>query len=329
MRVLAGDIGGTNSRLAIVDVVGGRAEILHQARFRSRDYPGVGAVARRYLRDAGTRVDRAGIGVAGAVINGECHMVNLPWTLSATSLAHELGIADTTLVNDLQALGHGLRLLGGDDLVTLQRGEPDEGGVVAVIAAGTGLGEGFLTGGGQEVHVSEGGHASFAPNGSLQAGLLAYLRDRFGHVSRERVLSGAGLVSIHEYLAARGPAEDAAGVRREMEREDPAAVISRHALAGTDPRCVMALDLFAAAYGAQAGNLALTVMATGGVYLGGGIAPRIVDKLRDGGFINAFRDKGRLADLLARVPVHVIVNPNAGLLGAALVAATAGQAARG
>jgi glucokinase len=326
MRVLAGDIGGTNSRLAIVDVVAGRAEILHQARFRSRDYPGLGPIARRFLRDTGGEVDRAAFGVACPVIDGDCRMANLPWTLNAAALARELGIPQTALINDLQAVGHGLPLLRGDDLVTLQPGEPEAHGVIAVIAAGTGLGEAFLTwhGDHHEVQVSEGGHASYAPNGRLESGLLAFLRERFGHVSRERVISGPGLVSIHEYLAASGTIGEAPEVRREMEREDAAAVISRHALAGTDLLCVRALDVFASAYGAQAGNLALTVMATGGVYLGGGIAPRIVDKLQDGGFVTAFRAKGRLAGLLAKVPVHVIVNPGVGLLGAAVVAASSG-----
>jgi glucokinase len=326
MRVLTGDIGGTNSRLAIVDVTAGNAEILHQARFRSRDYPGLGPIVRRFLSDARIEVERAAFGIACPVIDGDCTMANLPWKLSATALAREIGIPRTVLINDLQATGHGLALLHGGDLVTLQAGEPEPHGAIAVIAAGTGLGEAFLTREGDHhaVHVSEGGHASYAPNGSLECGLLEFLRDRFGHVSRERVMSGPGLVSIYEYLAECGLAGEVTSVRREMEREEPAAVISRHALAGTDPLCVRALDVFASAYGAQAGNLALTVMATGGVYLGGGIAHRIVDKLKDGGFVTAFREKGRLAGLLAKIPVHVIVNPSVGLLGAAAVAASPG-----
>jgi glucokinase len=323
MKVLAGDIGATSARLAIVGVEAGGAEILYRARFQSKDFAGLSPIVRRFLTDARSEVDRAGFGVACPVIDGDCTTPNLPWTISAPSLAREIGIPRTALINDLQAVGHGLHWLRPGELVTLQSGEPDARGVVAVIAAGTGLGEAFLVWEGDryQVHVSEGGHASYAPDSTLECGLLGFLRAEFGHVSRERVLSGSGLVSIYRYLAGSGHAPEAVGVRREMEEEDPAAVISRHALAGTDALCVKALDVFASAYGAQAGNLALTVMATGGVYLGGGIAHRIVGKLGDGTFVSAFNDKGRLADLLAKIPVHVIVNPNVGLLGAAAVAA--------
>jgi glucokinase len=323
MRVLAGDVGATSARLAIVEMDPGGAKILYRARFPSQDFPGLAPIVRRFLTDARSEVERAGFGVACPVIDGDCTTPNLPWRISGPSLAKEIGIPRTALINDLQAVGHGLSWLRPDELVTLQLGEPDRRGVVAILAAGTGLGEAFLVWQGDryQVHVSEGGHASYAPNSTLECGLLEFLRAEFGHVSRERVLSGSGLVSIYRYLATNGHASEAVGVRHEMEQEDPAAVISRHALAGTDPLCVKALDVFASAYGAQAGNLALTVMATGGVYLGGGIAHRIVAKLRDGSFVAAFNDKGRLAQLLAKVPVHVIVTPNVGLLGAAAVAA--------
>lgn len=323
MKVLAGDVGATSARLAIVEVTAGGATILYRERFPSQDFPGLAPIVHRFLANAGSEVDRAGFGVACPVIEGDCTTPNLPWTISAPSLAREIGIPRTALINDLQAVGHGLGWLRPEELVTLQSGEPDPRGVVAIIAAGTGLGEAFLVweGDRHQVHVSEGGHAGYAPNSSLECGLLGFLREKFGHVSRERVLSGSGLASIYRYLVLAGHAPEAVGVQREMEQEDAAAVISRHALAGTDALCVKALDVFAGAYGAQAGNLALTVMATGGVYLGGGIAHRIVSKLGDGTFVTAFNAKGRLAGLLAKIPVHVIVNPNAGLLGAAAVAA--------
>jgi glucokinase len=323
MKVLAGDVGATSARLAIVGVEAGGAEILYRARFESKDFPGLGPIVRRFLTDAQSEVDRAGFGVACPVIDGDCTTPNLPWTISAASLAREIGIPRTALINDLQAVGHGLRWLRPEELMTLQSGAPDPRGTIAVIAAGTGLGEAFVIREDDryQVHVSEGGHASYAPDSTIEDGLLGFLREAFGHVSRERVLSGPGLVSIYRYLAAGGHAAEQAIVRREMEQEDPAAVISRHALAGTDALCVKALDLFVSAYGAQAGNLALTVMATGGVYLGGGIAHRIVGKLGDGTFLTAFKHKGRLAGLMAKIPVHIIVNPNVGLLGAAAVAA--------
>lgn len=322
MKVLAGDVGGTSARLAIVGVGAGAAEILYQARFQSKDFPGLGPIVRGFLTEAQSEADRACFGVACPVVNGDCHTPNLPWSINARALAGEIGIPRTAIINDLQALGHGIQWLRPGELIALQPGESEAQGVVAVIAAGTGLGEAFLVWEGDRyrVYASEGGHASFAPGSALESGLLGFLRDAFGHVSWERVLSGPGLASIYRYLAAIGHASEQADVRGEMEREDPAAVISRHALAGTDPLCVKALDVFASAYGAQAGNLALTVMATGGVYLGGGIARRIVSKLGDGTFVTAFKEKGRLADVLARIPIHVIVNPNVGLLGAAAVA---------
>jgi glucokinase len=323
MKVLAGDVGGTSARLAIVGVEAGAAEILYQARFQSKDFPGLGPIVRGFLAEARSEADRACFGVACPVVNGDCHTPNLPWSINARALAGEIGIPRTTIINDLQALGQGIQWLRPGELVRLQPGESEADGVVAVIAAGTGLGQAFLVRDGDRyrVHASEGGHVSYAPGSALECGLLAFLRDAFGHVSWERVLSGPGLASIYRYLAAMGHASEQAHVRGEMEREDPAAVISRHALAGTDPLCVKALDVFASAYGAQAGNLALTVMATGGVYLGGGIARRIVSKLSDGTFVTAFREKGRLGELLARIPIHVIVNPHVGLLGAAAVAA--------
>jgi glucokinase len=323
MKVLAGDVGATSSRLAIVEVTAGGAKIFYRERFPSQDFPGLAPIVHRFLADAGSEVDRAGFGVACPVVDGDCTMPNLPWTISTPSLAREIGIPRTVLINDLQAVAHGLGWLRPEELVTLQSGQPDPRGVVAIIAAGTGLGEAFLVWEADryQVHVSEGGHAGYAPNSALECGLLGFLREKFGHVSRERVLSGPGLASIYRYLVLSGHAPEAVSVQSEMEQEDPAAVISRRALGGTDPLCVKALDVFAGAYGSQAGNLALTLMATGGVYLGGGIAHRIVGKLGDGTFVNAFRAKGRLAGLLAKIPIHVIVNPNAGLLGAAAVAA--------
>lgn len=226
------------------------------------------------------------------------------------------------MINDLAAVGHGLALLRPDDVATLQQGTPVRHAAIAVIAAGTGLGEGFLVwdGTGYRPQASEGGHVSFAPRDEFECGLLLALREQFGHVSYERVASGPGLVSIYQYLVRSAYAPEQATVREEQERGDPAEVIVRHGSNDSDPVCVRALDAFVAVLGAQAGNLALTVCALGGVYLAGGIAPRIVTRLKAGPFLSAFGAKGRLSHLLARMPVRVIMEPRVGVLGAAAAA---------
>jgi glucokinase len=256
-------------------------------------------------------------------VGDDCTAPNLPWTVNAQRLAAEIGIPRTTIINDFVAVGHGIDLLAPSDLATLQEGSPTRHGPIVLIGAGTGLGQAFLLWEGDHHRVlpSEAGHGDYAPRGNLQTGLLQYLRRQFDRVSWERVLSGSGIVSAYRYLLASAVAPEQATVRTEMEKEDPAAVIARHGLAKTDCLSDQALDLFCEIFGAQAGNLALTVVATGGVYLAGGIAPRIVERLKSGPFITAFRDKGRVSELLSRIPVHVIMNPSVGLLGAAVVAA--------
>lgn len=336
MRVLAGDIGGTNARLAIVDAGSPEMRVIHKRRLPSRDYPGLAPLVRAFLAEVGETPARACFGIACPVVDGRCRPTNLSWSVDLETLPAEIGIPHAAVINDLAAVGYGLRHLRGDDLVTIQDGVPDETGAIAIIAAGTGLGHAFLTWDGDDyrVHHSEGGHASFSARNDVEWALARSLAQRFGPVSWEHVVSGPGLVRIYRHLAAGAPAADRSHIEAEMESEDPAAVISRHALAGSDAFCVRALDAFVSAYGAQAGNLALTVMATGGVYVAGGIAPRIVQKLTDGRFMSAFRDKGRLPLFLARVPVRVIVNRGVGLIGAATVAARlapghAGRAPRG
>ena len=323
MRVLAGDIGGTNARLAIVDVGPAGTRVIRKRRLPSRDYPGLAPMVRAFLAEVGETPSRACFGIACPVVDGRCSPTNLSWSVDIETLPAEIGIPWATVINDLHAVGYGVQRLSADDFVTLQAGVPDEHGAIAIIAAGTGLGQAFLTRDGDDyrVHHSEGGHASFSPRNDLEWELHRSLAQRFGHVSCEHVLSGPGLVRIYRQLAAGAAASDRSRIEAEMESEDPAAVIARHALDGSDATCVRALDVFASVYGAQAGDLALTVMATGGVYVAGGIAPRIVQKLTDGTFTTEFRDKGRLSQILARVPIRVIVNRGVGLLGAATVAA--------
>jgi len=322
--VLAGDVGGTNARLAIVEVNGPDARIVRESRYASRDYPGLAPIVDRFCEEgAASHPDRACFGVACPVVGYDCTAPNLPWTINARKLAAEIGIPRTWIVNDFVALGYGIQLSGPSDLAALQGGSPTPRGPIALIGAGTGLGQGFLIWEGDHYQVlpSEGGHGDYAPRGKLQTGLLQFLRQQFDRVSWERVLSGPGLVNAYRYLRASAVAPEQATVRAEMGEQDPAMVISRHALARTDCLSDRALDLFCEIFGAQAGNLALTVVATGGVYLSGGIAPRIVDRLKSGPFLTAFRDKGRMSELLSRIPVYVILNPSVALLGAAAFAA--------
>lgn len=330
VRVLAGDIGGTNARLAIVAVDGVHARVEREQRSASRDAPGLAPIVQAFLAETAATLEAACFGIPGRVIDGVGRPSNLPWTIDERELAAAIGIAHTSIINDFDAVGHGLALLGAKDVETLQRGVPVAHGPIALIGAGTGLGESFLTwdAGGYRVHASEGGHAGFAARDDFEWGLRRALQHEFGHVSVERVVSGPGLIAIYRHLVAAGSGVEGGVVRDEMGQQDPAAVIVRHGLAGTDPLCVAALDRFTALLGAEAGDLALTVLATGGVYIAGGIAPRIVARLRTGPFLAAFRAKGRLAAFVARVPVHVVVNPDVGLLGAAAVAAHGAEVKR-
>lgn len=323
MIVLAGDVGGTNARLATVEVDERDARIVRQSRFPSGGYPGLAPIVRQFCQEKPGCPDRACFGVACPVVGDDCTAPNLPWTVNARELAAEIGIPRTVIINDFVAVGYGIELLSLPDLETLQEGSRVPQGPIALIGAGTGLGQGFLIWEGDHYRVlpSEGGHADYGPRGELQSGLLQFLHRQFGRVSWERLLSGAGIVNTYQYLVASAVAPEEPTVREEMEKEDPASVITRHGLAGTDCLSAKALDLFCEILGAQAGNLALTVVATGGVYVAGGIAPRVVERLKSGPFLTAFRDKGRMSELLSRIPVYVVMSPNVGLVGAAAVAA--------
>lgn len=263
-------------------------------------------------------------GVAGVVVDGHATTTNLPWTLDEKALQTAIPSPYVKLLNDLEAAAWGVLQLPPSELVALQPGTR-RNGHKALIAAGTGLGEALILSEGTRHHVvaSEGGHVDFAPRTERESALLDFLRREFGHVSYERVLSGPGLLAIYRFLRATRGRVEPAWLRERLESGDRSAVVSEVALAGGDPVCVEALDMFAGIYGAEAGNLALKAMALGGVYVGGGIAPKIRAKLADGTFVAAFRDKGRFAPLMESIPVHVALDPRAPLLGAALVAARA------
>jgi glucokinase len=267
----------------------------------------------------GLRVKYACFGIAGPVRHGRCEATNLAWVVDAHQLARELAIETVTLINDLEANAYGIAVLEPKDFVVLNEGAPDEEGNAAVIAAGTGLGEAGLYWDGKQhrAFACEGGHADFAPRSALEIELLRYLLPQFEHVSYERVLSGPGLYNIYKFLRDTGRGEEPAWLTEEMRQHDPSAAISQAALAGKCALCMQALDLFVALYGAKAGNLALTIMAAGGVFVGGGIAPKILGKLTDGTFMAAFTAKGRLKPVLEAMPVRVILNDKTALLGAA------------
>ncbi len=321
--VLAGDIGGTKSFLGLFAAEGSHLRPLREERYASESFDGLGPMVLAFLAGGREAIDAACFGIAGPIIGDHARPLNLPWRIDRRELAEEIGVERTSMVNDFHAVGLGLDHLTPADLAVLQEGRPVPRGVIAVAGAGTGLGEGFLTWEEDRyhVHASEGGHTDFAPQSRLEFGLFEFLARKYGHVSYERVLSGHGLQSIYEYLIESGAAPASIPVHERMLHDDPAAVITTQALAGTDAASVQALDLFASVYGAEAGNLALKVLASGGVYLAGGIAPKILPKLHDGTFLRAFLDKGRHAAFLVNVPVRVIVNAKVGLLGAAACAA--------
>jgi glucokinase len=301
---IAGDIGGTHTRIALFD--SGRAEPVALEVYSSPEHDGLEPMLDAFLAAHPAEVGRAAFGVAGPVDEGRVQTTNLAWPVDAASVARRLGLDHVDLVNDLVANAYGIAELGPDDLAVLNAGDRKAGGNAAVISAGTGLGEAGLYWDGRRHHVlaSEGGHTDFAPTNEAEVALRAHLAAIHPHVSYERVCSGMGLVAIHKFLGGGGLDGTA---------------ISNAAFAG-DALCARALDMMVAIYGAEAGNLALKLLATGGVYVGGGIAPRILPRLRDGGFMRAFTAKGRFADVLQRIPVQVILNDRTALLGAARLA---------
>jgi glucokinase len=319
--LLAGDIGGTKTELAIFSPAAGPRQPLVRAEFPSGHYPSLEAIVREFLAGVELPIDRACFAVAGPVLAGQAKITNLTWTVEVRVLQQALDLQAVTLMNDLQAIALAVPILTPDEVATLNEGEPMAEGAIAVIAPGTGMGEAFLTWNGTryQANASEGGHIDFAPGSTLEIGLLEYLQQRFGHVSVERVCSGRGLPNIYDYLRDSGYAQESPDVAaRRAAAEDRTPIIMDHALHAAPPcdLCATTLDMFIAIFGAAAGNLALTVLSTGGVYLAGGIPPRILPVLQNGRFMQAFLRKGRLSDVIGRMPVRVIL-ARAALLGAA------------
>ena len=321
--ILAGDIGGTSARLAYFELKNGSLAVVAERTYRSREHTSLGSAIEKFISEQNIKVQVACLGIAGPIRERKVVTPNLPWQIDAALLERELGIAHVSLLNDLEANAYGLSELKDADYVVLASGDPSAAGNQAVISAGTGLGEAGLYWDGMSHHPfpCEGGHADFAPTNDLQIELLQYLMKKFGgHVSIERVLSGPGLYNIYQFLRDTGKAAEERWLMEEMKTQDPSALISQHGLSGKSQLCAIALDVFVDIYGAETGNFALKAMALGGVYVGGGIAPKILPKLQHPRFMQAFKNKGRLDTLLEQMPVRVILNDKTALLGAAHVA---------
>jgi len=320
--LLAGDIGGTKTILALFSHEKGPRDSLVEETYPSREYNRLEDMVKEFLNQVDQEVDQASFGVAGPVVNRRVEVTNLPWVIDERQLENELDISSIRLLNDLEAVSNAVPLLEGDDLQPLNPGTPVPEGTLAVIAPGTGLGEGFLTWDGSRyrAHSSEGGHTDFGPSSALELDLLRYLQERYDRVSYERVCSGIGIPNIYEFLKDTGYAEEPAWLTEKLaDVEDPTPVIASAAMEDDRPcqLCMKTMHMFVSILGAEAGNLALKVMATGGVYLAGGIPPRVLSLLEEGQFQDSFQDKGRFSDLLSEIPVHVILNPKVALMGAA------------
>ena len=319
--ILAGDVGGTKVHLALYDFIDGKPESSRDERYAAKEYSGLEEIVREFL--GAQTVTAACFGVPGPVRDGRLRLTNLPWTLDSRELSVSLGINHVFLINDLEANGYGVAELAADQIYTLSEGDASQIGNRALIAAGTGLGEALLIWNGRS-HVpypSEGGHVDYAPRNEDEIDLLRFLKQKYnGRISYERVVSGPGLTNVYEFLREVRGIDEPNWLARRMDDEDPNAVITELAMEAKSEICEKALDMFVSAYGAEAGNLALKLLSVGGVYVGGGIAPRILDKLKDGTFMKAFTGKGRLSQLLVNMPVRVILESRAALLGAAAYA---------
>jgi glucokinase len=319
---LTGDIGGTKTNLALIAPETGPRQPLVEATFPSNTYPNLETIVQEFLRQTGLAVEYACFGVAGPVVNGRATITNLPWVMEEKQLAKSLPIRQVVLLNDLAAIANAIPFLTSADLYTINPGQPVANGPLAVVAPGTGLGEAFLLYDGTRyrAYASEGGHTDFAPSTPQQTELLRFLQTQYHHVSWERVCSGLGIPNLYAFLKTTGVAKEPDWLANELATtNDPTRIIMRVALDETkqEPLCRATLDLFIALLGAEAGNMALKVLATGGVFLGGGIPPRLLGLFQESNFMAAFQQKGRFSTMLGQMPVHVILNTKAGLLGAA------------
>ncbi|MBI5427991.1 MAG: glucokinase [Nitrospinae bacterium] len=318
--ILAGDIGGTKVNLGLFREEDGSLFLEESASFKSGEYAGLEEILAEFCARTGHAARRACFGIAGPVREGKCRLTNLPWEADAEALKSQLQAEEVWLINDLAAMACGVPFLDETDVVVLQKGEPDPRGRIAVIAAGTGLGQAFLVPDGEGRYIivdCEGGHCDFPPRDRTESRLLRFMLGQFERVSLERVLSGPGLHQIYRFVVQDEPVVEPEWLSREFRESDPGSAVAAHGLRKTFPACEKALALFVSIYGAAAGNLALQVMARGGVFVGGGIAPKIAPAIEGGRFMEAFLSKGRFRPFMTQVPVKMILNDRVSLLGAA------------
>lgn len=315
--ILAGDIGGTKANIGLFEARQGKLARIAHKRYSSHQHAGLQEILQDFLDQQEFRVTAASFGVAGPVVDNQVHGTNMPWIVDGTAVAGLLGLERVRILNDLEATAFGVGVLPPSDLETIYEGVPLAGSTCVVIAAGTGLGEAILFWNGHE-HLAigtEGGHADFAPHTPQQADFWKFLRGRVDYVSAEIILSGRGFQHVHEFLdpSVKHPGFD-------DPNKDPAPEITQQGLSGGCPVCTATLELWAEIYGSEAGNFALRTLARGGIYVAGGIAVKVLPKLKDGRFAAAARDKEKMKDFLAHVPIYVVLNEECPLLGAAYVA---------
>ncbi len=319
MMILAGDIGGTKTNLALFDEEGDANSFTHLRSFPSKSYPNLEQIVLEYLKEEKVAIGRASFAVAGPVVDGISKATNLPWVIDSQLLSRELAIPKVYLLNDLEANAYAIEILSYDKLFQLHPGSGKKVGNRAVVSPGTGLGEAGLYWDGRRHHpfAGEGGHCEFGPRNQLQIDLCRYIYHKFGHASYERVLSGPGLYNIYLFFKEELGRHEPSWLKEALSQDDPAKVISINALNEKSELCVDTLDLFVSIFGAEASNTVLKFMAIGGVYLGGGIPPKILPKLQEPLFLESFVDKGRFRSLLETVPIHLILDDKAALKGAA------------
>lgn len=317
MSYLAGDIGGTKTHLALYQDQGGKTTCVKDQKFPSKDYPNLRTIVKKFLVGVGFEIERACFGIAGPVEEGKSKATNLPWLIDSKQLETELKIEKVALINDLEANAYGLKVLSDDEFFILNEGDPNAYGNQAMISAGTGLGEAGIYFDGKDhlPFACEGGHTDFGPRNEVEDQLLHYLRKKFEHVSYERILSGPGLYTLYQFVVETKQEDEDPEALELINNGDSPRLVSQLGLSGESAACAKTLQLFASIYGAEAGNIALKIFALGGVFIGGGIAPKILEVIKKGDFMESFMGKGRFAQLLSDIPVKVVLNDNTALLG--------------
>ena len=317
---LAGDIGGTKTHLAIYKKEGSKVVCVREKKFPSQKYPNLRSIVKEFLLEE--VVKKACFGIAGPVRNGKSHATNLPWVVDTEVLSTTFNIEKVSLINDLEANAYGVKELSKEELFELNKGDPDGVGNQAIISAGTGLGEAgiFFDGNRYYPFACEGGHSDFAPRSPVEDELLIYLREKFTHVSYERILSGPGLYNVYEFVVKTKKKVEDQAVFDEIKAGDSAKLITEKGMSNASEACAYTLELFVSIYGAEVGNMALKMLAFGGIFIGGGIAPKILSVIKKGSFLASFKEKGRFSGLLESIPIHVILNDNTALLGAMVYA---------